>query len=264
VGTGFSQKAREIKNSGACDDSTNSPHALAAMDAMAMSEQGAARRRPLFGRAKGKTLRAHHAGLVANLLPRLEVSPAKLAAGAPLFDFPAREFWLEIGFGGGEHLVARAEQNPDVGFIGCEPFINGVAKLLAAIEANALPNIRVRAGDARELIEAAPAEIFSRIFLLYPDPWPKRRQNKRRLVSDGMIGELARVTRPGAELHFATDIDDYAGWTLKRFLASSQFQWRAGRASDWREPWPEWRPTRYETKARKSGRPSAYLTFTRS
>ncbi len=228
-----------------------------------MLDEPAAKRRPLFGRARGKTLRAHHAGLVADLLPRLEVSPAKLAAGAPLFDLPMGEFWLEIGFGGGEHLVARARQNPEVGFIGCEPFLNGVAKLLAAIEANELTNIRVRAGDARELIEAAPAGIFSRIFLLYPDPWPKRRQNKRRLVSEAMISELARVMRPGAELRFATDIDDYAGWTLRRFLASSQFHWRAASASDWREPWPEWRPTRYGTKARTSGRASAYLTFIR-
>ena len=227
-----------------------------------MPEQGAAKRRLLFGRARGKTLRAHHAGLIANLLPQVEVSPEKLAAGAP-FDLPMREFWLEIGFGGGEHLVARAQQNPDVGFIGCEPFLNGVAKLLAAIEANELTNIRLRAGDAQQLIQAAPAGIFSRVFLLYPDPWPKRRQNKRRLVSEDMIAELARVMRPGAELCFATDIDDYAGWTLRRFRASSQFQWRAGRASDWREPWPDWRPTRYETKARNSGRASAYFTFIR-
>ena len=223
----------------------------------------AAKRRPLYGRAKGKTLRAHHAGLIADLLPRLEVSPAQLASGAPLFDSPVRELWLEIGFGGGEHLVARARENPDVGFIGCEPFVNGVAKLLAAIDQHGLANVRVRAGDALELIEAAPPASFARIFLLYPDPWPKRRQNKRRLVSEAMIAGLARVARPGAELRFATDIDDYAGWTLRRFLASPDFAWSARCADDWRKPWQGWAATRYEAKARGAGRPSAYLTFVR-
>jgi tRNA (guanine-N7-)-methyltransferase len=233
------------------------------MGALATSDPAAAKRRLLFGRAKGKTLRAHHAGLVANLLPRLEVSPAKLAARAPLFDFPVRELWLEIGFGGGEHLVARALESPEVGFIGCEPFVNGVAKLLAAVDKHGLVNVRVRAGDALELIEAAPTGIFSRIFLLYPDPWPKRRQNKRRLINEGMIAELARVARPGAELRFATDIDDYAGWTLRRFLASPDFAWTARRAEDWRMPWDGWAATRYEAKARGAGRRSAYLTFVR-
>jgi tRNA (guanine-N7-)-methyltransferase len=233
------------------------------MVALATSEPAAARRRPLYGRAKGKTLRARHAGLVADLLPRLEVEPARLAAGAPLFDVPVRELWLEIGFGGGEHLAARARENPDVGFIGCEPFVNGVAKLLAAIEEQGLANVRVRAGDALELIAATPAATFSRIFLLYPDPWPKRRQSKRRLVNEGLIAELARVARTGAELRFATDIDDYAGWTLRRFLASPDFAWSARRADDWRKPWEGWAATRYEAKARGAGRRSAYLTFVR-
>jgi tRNA (guanine-N7-)-methyltransferase len=233
------------------------------MVAAATPEPAAAKRRALYGRSRGKTLRAHHAGLVADLLPRLEVSPARLSSGAPLFDFLVRELWLEIGFGGGEHLVARARENPDVGFIGCEPFVNGVAKLLAAIDQHGLENVRVRAGDALELIETAPAASFSRIFLLYPDPWPKRRQNKRRLVSEAMIAELARVARPGAVLRFATDIDDYAGWTLRRFLASPDFVWQARRADDWRKPWQGWMATRYEAKARSAGRASAYLTFVR-
>ena len=233
------------------------------MVAAATPEPAALKRRPLYGRSKGKTLRAHHAGLVADLLPRLEVSPVRLSGGAPLFDLPVRELWLEIGFGGGEHLAARARENPDVGFIGCEPFVNGVAKLLASIDEHKLENVRVRAGDALELIEAAPAASFSRIFLLYPDPWPKRRQNKRRLVSEAMIAGLARVARPGAELRFATDIDDYAGWTLRRFLASPDFVWNARRADDWRKPWRGWSATRYEAKARGAGRASAYLTFVR-
>jgi tRNA (guanine-N7-)-methyltransferase len=171
--------------------------------------------------------------------------------------------WLEIGFGGGEHLAARASENPDVGFIGCEPFVNGVAKLLAAIEKQQLSNVRIRAGDARELIQAAPAASLSRIYVLYPDPWPKRRQRKRRLIEEETIAQFARVLRPGAEVRFASDIDDYAGWTLRRFLGHPDFAWDARRADDWRVPWAGWTPTRYEIKARAEGRPSAYLTFRR-
>ena len=229
---------------------------------MAPSEASAApdaiKRRALYGRSKGKTLRAYHARLVAELLPRVEVGSA-----ADLFDQPGRELRLEIGFGGGEHLAARARENPDIAFIGCEPFVNGVAKLLATIDEEKLGNIRVRAGDARALIETLPAASLSRIYILYPDPWPKRRQHKRRLISAEMIGELARVAKPGAEIRFATDIDDYAGWTLARFLRSPDFEWLAGRADNWRRPWRGWAPTRYEAKARVAGRASAYLTFRR-
>ena len=175
----------------------------------------------------------------------------------------ARELWLEIGFGGGEHLLARAAENPEVGFVGCEPFVNGVAKLLAGVEARGLDNVRVLADDATALIEAAPDAAFSRIYLLYPDPWPKRRQQKRRFVSERNVAALARVLSPGGELRFATDIDDYAGWTLRRFLASPGFVWSANAADDWRRPWAGWTPTRYEAKARAAGRGSAYLTFRR-
>jgi tRNA (guanine-N7-)-methyltransferase len=181
-----------------------------------------------------------------------------------LFPFSPRELWLEIGFGGGEHLLAQARAHRDVGFIGCEPFINGVAKALAGIEEERLDNIRLRAGDAGALIEALPAGALARIFILYPDPWPKRRQNKRRLISERMLRELARVARPGAELRFATDIDDYAGWALRRFLALDDFVWRAGAADDWRLPWPDWPGTRYEAKAKREGRKPVYLTFSRA
>ena len=220
-------------------------------------------RRALYGRSKGKPLRAHHARLVAERLPALEVDAATLASRAPLFPFEPRELWLEIGFGGGEHLIAQARAHPDVGFIGCEPFVNGVAKALAAIELHRLDNIRLRAGDARALIEALPPASLSRIFILYPDPWPKRRHNKRRVISAEMVGDIARAARPGAILRFATDIDDYAGWALSRFLDSSDFQWTARTADDWRIPWDDWSPTRYEAKARAAGRASAYLTFIR-
>lgn len=174
-----------------------------------------------------------------------------------------RQYWLEIGFGAGEHLVARALENPDVGIIGCEPFVNGVAKLVLAIAEHDLDNVRVRSDDATALIEAAPPGAFSRIYLLYPDPWPKRRQNKRRFVNEETLALLARVLESGGEFRFATDIDDYAGWTLKRLLASPDFIWQASNANDWRQPWAGWSPTRYEEKARAAGRASVYLTFRR-
>lgn len=221
-----------------------------------------AARRVLFGRSRGKTLRPGQQRLIAEALPRLEIEPAALRAPG-LFDFAPREVWLEIGFGSGEHMAAQAAARPDVGYIGCEPFLNGVAAALAALAQAGLRNVRIRHGDAQSLVAAAPDAFFSRMFILYPDPWPKRRHHKRRVISSELIRALARVLRPGGELRFATDIDDYAGWTLRRFLASPEFRWTAGAADDWRKPWPEWRPTRYETKARKAGRGSVYLTFVR-
>jgi tRNA (guanine-N7-)-methyltransferase len=218
--------------------------------------------RRLYGRSRGKALRPGQQRLLAEALPLYSIEPDALATGR-LFPTPPREVWLEIGFGAGEHLIDVAKANPDVGVIGCEPFLNGIVAALGGIERETLANVRLRRGDARGLIDSAPDAFFSRIFLLYPDPWPKRRHHKRRVVSAAMIGALARVMRRGAELRFATDVDDYAGWTLVRFLASPQFRWTAVRADDWRRPWPEWRPTRYEAKARREGRGSVYLTFVR-
>jgi tRNA (guanine-N7-)-methyltransferase len=218
--------------------------------------------RALYGRSRGKALRKGQKGLLAEALPRFSVAPEDLAQGLA-FAPPPREVWLEIGFGAGEHLVEQAKANPDVGIVGCEPFLNGVVAALAGLKREDLSNVRLRLGDAQAVIEAVPDGFFSRIFLLYPDPWPKRRHNKRRLVSPSLIAALARVMGSGAQLRFATDIDDYAGWTLFRFLASPYFRWDASQADDWRFPWPEWRSTRYETKARSEGRGSVYLTFVR-
>jgi tRNA (guanine-N7-)-methyltransferase len=220
-------------------------------------------RRTLYGRRRGKALRPSQERLLATAFPRIEIAPEAVAHAA-LFPFEPREVWLEVGFGSGEHLLGRARANPDVGFIGCEPFLNGVAAALSVIEREGLVNVRLRRGDAQALIEAAPESFFSGVFILYPDPWPKRRHNKRRLISDALIEALARVIEPGGEVRFATDIDDYAGWTLRRFLASPHFRWTASRAQDWLAPWPEWRPTRYEAKAQKAGRGSVYLTFVRA
>jgi tRNA (guanine-N7-)-methyltransferase len=218
------------------------------------------RRRPLYGRRRGRPLRAGQGRLLAETLPGVEIAPLTLVAGVPFAREP-RELWLEIGFGSGEHLVEQARTHPDIGFVGCEPFLNGVATALAGIERERLDNVRLRHGDAETLLDAAPDGLFGRIFILYPDPWPKRRHNKRRVISELMVETLGRVLKAGGELRFATDIDDYAGWTLRRFLASSRFRWKAERAADWRNPWPDWRPTRYETKARRAGRGSVYLTF---
>jgi tRNA (guanine-N7-)-methyltransferase len=135
--------------------------------------------------------------------------------------------------------------------------------LLATIDGERLANIRIRAGDAREVLEALPAASLDRVYILYPDPWPKRRQWKRRFISAETIATLARVLKPGGDVRFATDIDDYAGWALSRFLVVDDFEWRAENADHWREPWTGWTSTRYEMKARAEGRPSAYLTFRR-
>ena len=229
---------------------------------MAAGGPGAALPRRLYGRSRGKALRAGQERLIAEALPLVAITPEALSAGV-IFAAPPREVWLEIGFGAGEHLIDQARANPDVGVVGCEPFLNGVAVALAGLERERLSNVRLRRGDAQALVDAAPDGFFSRVFILYPDPWPKRRHHKRRVIAAGMIEALARVMRSGGEVRFVTDIDDYAGWTLKRFLASAHFRWTANRADDWRRPWPEWRPTRYEAKARKEGRGSVYLTFAR-
>lgn len=218
--------------------------------------------RRLYGRRRGKALRAGQQRLLAEALPLFSIEPEALAAGRA-FAAPPREVWLEIGFGAGEHLIEQAKANPDVGIVGCEPFLNGVVAALARLKCDRLFNVRLLRGDAQGLIEAAPGAFFSRAFILYPDPWPKRRHHKRRVITVGIVEALARVMRRGAELRLATDVDDYAGWTLARFLASPDFRWAAPRADDWRRPWPEWRPTRYEAKARCDGRQSVYLTFVR-
>jgi tRNA (guanine-N7-)-methyltransferase len=209
-------------------------------------------------------LRSFQARLIKELLPRLEVPRAVELNCPSLFPFPAKEVWLEVGFGGGEHLIAQAIARRDVGFIGAEPFVNGLAKALAAIDRNRLDNIRLRAGDAVDLIAQIPAGALSRVFVLYPDPWPKRRHHKRRIISEKMVAELARVLPRGGQARFATDIDDYAGWTLRLFLSSRAFLWPAQKAEDWRQPWPDWRETRYEAKAKREGRKPVYLTFVRA
>ncbi|MGZ8362604.1 MAG: tRNA (guanosine(46)-N7)-methyltransferase TrmB [Caulobacteraceae bacterium] len=195
-----------------------------------------------YGRIRGRTLRAARARLMDERLGAVTVDPAAL-------ELPeGREVWLEIGFGGGEHLAGQAALNPDVLFLGAEPFVNGQASLLAHIEERGLTNVRIHGGDARELTAVLPDASVSRVFILFPDPWPKTRHNKRRIVQPEFIVELARVLKPGGRLRFATDWAAYADEALERFLASPDFDWPAERASDWKQPPAEHLTTRYETK----------------
>jgi tRNA (guanine-N7-)-methyltransferase len=218
--------------------------------------------RAFFGRRKGHPLRAHQASLYETLLPKLALDLSHPAGDLrALFPLPVNDARLEIGFGGAEHLIAQALANPDTGFIGCEPFVNGMAKALAAIEHHKLQNIRLSAGDATHLIAWLPAQSLSRIDILYPDPWPKRRQWKRRFLQDDSLAALARLLAPDAELRFATDIPGYASWVLTRVLRSPQLEWTAERADDWRQPWPDFAGTRYEAKAKREGRTPAYFIF---
>jgi tRNA (guanine-N7-)-methyltransferase len=218
-----------------------------------------------FGRRKGHALRSHQAALFETLLPRLAID---VSAPAPrdlraLFAPPVEDVRLEIGFGGAEHLIAAASAEPAVGFIGCEPFVNGMAKALAAIDARGLVNIRLHHGDALPLLDWLPEASLGRIDMMYPDPWPKRRHWKRRFVQDESVGRIARVLRPGGEFRFATDWPDYAAWTLERLARTPDFTWTAERADDWRVPWPGFAGTRYEAKAKREGRVPCYLTFRR-
>jgi tRNA (guanine-N7-)-methyltransferase len=229
-----------------------------------MSTDPSARLIPSYGRRRGRKLRAGRSDLVATTLPRLAIPPAGGAIDlVSLFARPLREIWLEIGFGGGEHLAHQAEAHRDVGFIGAEPYINGIAGLLARIEDRKLDNVRLWPGDIRELLPRLPAGALVRAFILYPDPWPKARHHKRRLVAEPLLSELARVLAPGAELRLATDIPDYAAWMLERLTVHPAFAWQARRAADWQLRPDDQPETRYEAKAKAAGRVPAYLRFTR-
>src|SRR5689334_14987666 len=218
-----------------------------------------------FGRRKGHKLRAYQADLIESLLPRLalDISAAAPAQLGEIFDRPLDDVRLEIGFGGGEHLAAEAQASPNIGFIGCEPYVNGMAKILAQIEAHEISNIRLFAGDAAELLAWLPAQSLSRIDLIHPDPWPKRRHWKRRFVQDATIAAMARVLKRDGEFRFVSDIDTYCDWTLWHLLRSPDFVWTAERADDWRLPWPGYTMTRYGQKATREGRVASYLRFRR-
>ena len=224
--------------------------------------------RNFYGRFKGKGLRksqeayldedlaAYSPGAVGwDVNPdRHPLDPQALFGGKPV--------WLEVGFGGGEHLVHQALGNPDIGLIGCEPYINGVAMLLGKLRENTAQNVRIHPGDVRDLFDVLPANSLSKAFLLYPDPWPKKRHHRRRFVTQEHLAPLFQVLKPGAEFRVATDIPDYVRQTLEE-VPRHGFDWLAEGPEDWRRPWGDWIPTRYEQKALREGRVPHYLTFRR-
>jgi tRNA (guanine-N7-)-methyltransferase len=218
----------------------------------------------LYGRSAGKPLSATQAGRVDDILPTIGIPETAPAALDPRNVFPsAREIWLEIGFGGGEHLTGQAVLHPDVGFLAAEPFLDGVAKALAGIEAQGISNIRMRRGDARLLVDQlAPASI-ARVFILFPDPWPKARHRKRRIVLPDFVGELARILKPGGRLRFATDWADYAERALADTLRDGRFSWQAEVANDWRNPPADHVTTRYQMKRLGDCAP-VFLDFVRT
>ena len=219
-------------------------------------------RRHVYGRRQGHKLHPRQAGLVADMLPALRVPQAPFDP-AGLFGVPPQSVALEIGFGGGEHLARKAALEPYTGFIGCEPFLNGVAKLLMEIEAQSLGNIRIHDNDARDLMEWLPDACLDRIYLLYPDPWPKTRHHKRRFIVPDNLQQFFRILKPGGELMVASDIPHYIMWTLSHIRQHGGFAWQAEAADDWRLPPPGWQPTRYEQKALREGRTPTYLYFRR-
>lgn len=223
------------------------------------------RRDALWGRRKGKPLSPRRIALMATRYPALAVDLDHAAPGnlAALFAVPVFAFRLEIGFGGGEHLVDEARADPAVGFIGVEPFLNGLAKAVAAVVDLGLGNVRLFGGDATRLLDWLPPASLERIDLLYPDPWPKKRHWKRRFVGPENLDRFARVLRKGGTVRFASDIESYVAWTLVHFGKRPDFLWTAERADDWRQPFPGWQGTRYEAKALAAGRKPAYLEFCR-
>ncbi|WJY22029.1 tRNA (guanine(46)-N(7))-methyltransferase TrmB [Fontisubflavum oceani] len=222
--------------------------------------------RNFYGRRKGQHLKASQERYLAEDLAALspgpvdwDVNPDRVPLDLAAL-FQGRETWLEIGFGGGEHLVHQAATHPDVGIIGCEPYINGVAMLLGKIRSECVENLRVYPGDARDLFDVLPEASIGKAFLLYPDPWPKARHHRRRFVTPEHLEPLARVLKPGAVFRVATDIPDYVRQTLIEGPRAG-FEWLAEGASDWRVPWGDWLSTRYEQKALREGRVPHYLTF---
>lgn len=224
------------------------------------------RRHVVYGRRRGRRQRPGRRALLEELLPRLAIAlpPAgeRLDAAA-LFAPSKRDVWLEIGFGAGEHLVRQARAHPEVGLIGCEHYVDGVARLLRSVRDDGLSNVRVSTDDARLVLGALPEASIGRAFALFPDPWPKTRHHKRRIVSTHTLDLLAFALKDGAELRMASDDGPYVRWILEHALAHTAFDWSPVSARDWRERPGDWPETRYEAKARGQGRVCYYLRFLR-
>lgn len=226
--------------------------------------------RNFYGRIKGKSLRPSQERYLeedlGDLAPKgvtWEENPDRTPADLTAWFGDDRPVWLEVGFGGGEHMVHQAGLRPEVGIIGCEPYINGVAMLLGKIRDAGVTNVKVHAGDARDMMDVLPEGSIDRAFLLYPDPWPKKRHHRRRFVTPEHLDPLARCLKPGAIFRVATDIPDYVRQTLEQMMPRDDFEWLAEGPQDWRKPWSDWISTRYEQKALREGRTPHYLTFRR-
>ncbi len=218
------------------------------------------------GRRKGRRLRPGRQALLESFLPGLRIEPpAEGVSIEPLtlFGRPLRDVWLEVGFGAGEQLVAQAAAHQDVGFIGCEPFINGVAVALSRIKAQNLDNVRILDDDAHLVLRALKDASVGKVFVLFSDPWPKTRHNERRFISSHAIDALARILKDGGELCFASDHMGYVRWTLEHVTRDTRFSWTAREPGDWRHRPDDWFPTRYEAKAQARGAPCVYLRFER-
>lgn len=235
-----------------------------ASDQDSASDKNPLNRRLIYGRRQGHRLHKKQARLVADLLPKL--SPDLTARHAPQdwFSETYKAYALEIGFGGGEHLAARAKLDSDCGFIGSEPFLNGVAKLLTVISDENRQNICIYQDDARDVLDALPDNSLAAVYLLYPDPWPKTRHHKRRFVSDDNLTAIHRVLRPEGRFLLASDIAAYIDWSLIHIKRHGGFLWSACQADDWRMPPADWPGTRYEAKALAAGRRPTYLQFVKS
>lgn len=232
----------------------------------------------LYGRGQLRSLRKGQALLMEQVYPNLSLHLPETIPGAPppagdfppavedprsLFAAPVNAVWLEIGCGSGEHLAAQAQAHPDVGLIGCEPFLNGMAALVSKVHEQQLGNVRVHRGDALDVLRWLPDGCLDRVFLLHPDPWPKWRHAKRRFVNPGPLALLAARMTPGAQLRIGTDHPVYMHWTLEQLLKCPNFAWTAESPADWTDRPDDWPITRYESKARQQGKPVWYFTFVR-
>jgi tRNA (guanine-N7-)-methyltransferase len=228
------------------------------------SVTGGVLQRRIYGRRQSHRIRPARKRLLEDRLPELQVTVPSDGSTIDLgeaFSQACQRRWLEIGFGGGEHLALQATANPEVELIGCEPYINGVARLLSLIEN--VDNVRVVIDDARLLLKALPSASLERIFVLFPDPWPKARHQKRRIVNPETLADMARLLKPGGELRLATDIMGYARPMLGGALANGHFDWLAERPVDWRVRPADWPATRYEEKAKRAGRTPVFFRFRR-
>lgn len=218
----------------------------------------------VYGRRQGKPIKKASKERLEKYFPTYSITVEEGKVDlSTLFNHAPMQYWLEIGFGKGEHLIEQAKANPDVGFIGCEPFLNGVSGLINHLDREGVTNIRFFMDDARLLMDALPDQSFSRAFILFPDPWRKKRHYKRRVVSQGNLNVLSRLLKDGSQLRVGTDHHDYCRWILACFMEHSDFDWQSNSPDDWHKRPDDWPATRYELKALEAGRLSAYMTFLR-